>query len=322
MNTIFAMFHLLLALAAAPFLLSVINRTKAFFGGRVGPPWLQPYYDLWKLLGKGAVYSQTTSWVFRAGPIVSLASITLALMLVPFGSSPALLAFPGDLLLFAYLLGLARLFTVLAAMDTGSAFEGMGASREVQFSALAEPALLLGLATVARAAVTPETLTSLTQGVASTIPLTRLSLSSIHEALTFSVWVKSSLVLALVGVTLLVVMLLENSRIPVDDPNTHLELTMIHEVMVLDHGGPDLAFILYGQALKLWLLGTLVLEMLLPINIGFPPLDTVLSLAVLIVLAVLVGVIESTMARLRLLRIPQMLVGATALAAVAFLLER
>src|SRR5436309_2622818 len=140
----------LLALVFAPLLLGIIHRTKAVVAGRVGQPLLQLYYDLWKLLQKGAVYSRTTTWVFRAGPVVGLGAVLVALALVPFGGIPALLAFPGDLVLFAYLLGLVRFFTVIAALDTGSSFEGMGASREVTFSALAEPAVFLGLAAVAR----------------------------------------------------------------------------------------------------------------------------------------------------------------------------
>jgi formate hydrogenlyase subunit 4 len=293
--------HFLLALIAAPLLLGVINRTKAWFAGRVGPPLLQPYFDLWKLLHKGAVYSRTTTWVFRAGPTIGLSAVILALTLVPFGGAPALGAFPGDLLLFAYLLGLARFFTVIAALDTGSSFEGMGASREVLYSALCEPALLLGLAAVAR-----ET--------------EQLSLSSMHAGIA-ALWGGAGLTLALVAMALLIVLLVENCRIPIDDPNTHLELTMIHEVMVLDHGGPDLAFILYGAALKFWLLGSLLIGMLLPPGSGFLILDSALALMAMLGLAVLVGVIESSMARLRLVRVPQLLVGATALAVLAILLE-
>src|SRR5687767_11494090 len=136
----------ILAMVLSPLLLGIINRTKAVFGGRRGQPLLQAYFDLWKLLQKGAVYSHTTSWVFRAGPIISLAATITAMLLLPFGSFDAPIHFAGDLVLFAYLLGLARFFTVVAALDTGSAFEGMGASREVFFSTMAEPALLLGLA--------------------------------------------------------------------------------------------------------------------------------------------------------------------------------
>ena len=299
----------LLALILAPFLLTVINRTKAFFAGRNGPMWLQPYYDLWKLLNKGAVYSRTTSWVFRAGPIVGLASVFIALLLVPFGDMPAPLGFPGDIILFAYLLGLMRFFTVLAALDTGSSFEGMGANREVLYSALAEPALILGLASIAR-----ET--------------GNLSISGMHNLVNGELWLNSGMVLAAVTAALVVVFLTENARVPVDDPNTHLELTMIHEVMVLDHGGPDFAFILYGSALKLWVLGSLIVDLVLPshLELGSPVLSWVIAvlfdLGGLVALAMLTGVIESTMARLRLLRIPQLLVGAAALSVLSLVLGR
>ena len=287
----------ILALVLAPLLLGIINRTKAVFAGRVGSPLLQPYYDLRKLLGKGAVYSKTTTWVFRAGPIVSLAALVVATLIVPFGGCAAVLSFPGDLILFAYLLGLARLFTVLAALDTGSSFEDMGANREVLFSALAEPVLFLGIAALAREA--------------GQVSLTHIPLADPRPFL--------SLTQVLVAVALLVVLLCENCRIPIDDPNTHLELTMIHEVMVLDHGGPDLAFILYGAALKLWLFGAVILSLLLPaMNLI---LGILLALAGMLVLAVLVGVIESTMARLRLLRVPQLLIGAATFSALALVLE-
>jgi formate hydrogenlyase subunit 4 len=309
MMIVLALFHLLLALALAPLLLGIINRTKAFFGGRVGQPLLQSYHDLWKLLHKGAVYSRTTTWVFRAGPIVSLAATLAALLLVPFGGCRALVAFPGDFLLLAYLLGLARFFIVSAAMDTGSSFEGMGASREVLFSALAEPALLLCLAAIGR-----ETLHIAGQSQAE------LSLSTIHAAMALEVWSRAGLLLSLVLAALVIILLVENSRIPIDDPNTHLELTMVHEVMVLDHGGPDLAFVLYGAALKLWLLGSVLVGLTLP-RTGFLYLDSAISLASMFGLAVVVGVIESSMARLRLLRVPHLLIGAAALAALAFILE-
>ena len=309
MTTVLALLHLLLGLALAPLLLGIINRTKAFFGGRVGQPLLQSYHDLWKLLHKGAVYSRTTTWVFRAGPIVSLAAVLAALTLVPFGGCPALVAFPGDFLLLAYLLGLARFFIVSAALDTGSSFEGMGASREVLFSALAEPALLLCLAAIGR-----ETLRVAKRSQAD------LSLSTIHTAMSLEVWANSGLMLSLVLAALVIILLVENSRIPIDDPNTHLELTMIHEIMVLDHGGPDFAFVLYGAALKLWLLGSVLVGLTLP-RTGLMVVDSLLALASLFGLAVLVGVIESSMARIRLLRVPHLLIGAAAMAALAFILE-
>ncbi len=288
-----------IALVLAPLLVGVINRTKAVLAGRRGAPLFQPYFDLWKLVRKGAVYSRTTTWLFRAGPVVGLAAVLATLALVPFGSIPAPFAFDGDLFLFAALLGIMRFVTVLAALDTGSAFEGMGASREVQFAALAEPALLLGLAAVARQ----------TQS---------LSLSAMLPGISLATWVQAGPALALVAAAILVVFLAENARIPVDDPNTHLELTMIHEVMVLDHGGPDFAFILYGAAIKLWVLGSLLVGMLVP------PLGaaaaTAVSVGSMILLAVATGVIESAMARLRLVRVPQLLAGAGVLSVLALAL--
>ena len=295
---------LILALVFAPLMVGAINRVKAIFGGRRGQPLLQLYFDIWKLLHKGAVYSRTTSWVFRAGPIVTLAGVLVAAALMPLGSCPSLVSFSGDLILFAYLLALGRFFTVAAALDTGSAFEGMGASREVFFSTLAEPALLLGLAAVAKKAIGT--------------PL--ISLTEIHANVTSELWADSGLILVFVAIALVLVFLAENSRIPVDDPNTHLELTMIHEVMVLDHSGPDFAFILYGAALKLWVLGVLIVGMLVPSS-GIFLVDLLLSVAGMFVLAVVVGVIESVMARLRMLRVSQLLVVATALSVLALVLE-
>src|SRR6516164_1677755 len=142
--------HVLLAALLPPLLLGVINRTKAIVAGRVGPPLLQPYYDLIKLLRKGSVFSTTTTWVFRAGPVVGLVTALLAVLLIPLADSRAPLSFTGDLILLAYLLGLARFFTASAALDTGSAFEGMGAAREVTFACLAEPAFFLGLIVLAK----------------------------------------------------------------------------------------------------------------------------------------------------------------------------
>ena len=292
---------LLFGLMFAPLLLGIINRTKALFAGRRGMPLLQLYCDVWKLLRKGAVYSRATTWVFRAGPIVGLAAVVAAMALVPFGKMPALVAFPGDLILFAYLLGLMRFFTVIAALDTGSSFEGVGASREVQFSALTEPALFLALIVVARRTGS-------------------ISLSGMFEKISVDVWQMAGLSLALVVAALLVVLLCENARIPVDDPNTHLELTMIHEVMVLDHGGPDLAFIVYGAALKLWVLGALLIGIAVPIHSGNAWIDIAVSIGGMLALGAVVGIIESTMARLRLVRVSQLLVSAGVLATLALIL--
>ncbi len=290
-----------LALLLAPFLLGVINRIKAIFAGRTGQPLLQAYYDLFRLLRKGAVYSRTTTWIFRAGPVVGLASVLTALCVVPFGNIPAPLHFGGDLLLLAYALGLMRFFTVAAALDTGSAFEGMGASREVQFSALAEPSLLLGLAAIA-------------------CKTGSYSLSAMLPGVTTRIWAAEGPALAMVAASIMTILLAENARIPVDDPNTHLELTMIHEVMVLDHSGPDFAFILYSAALKLWVMGAILIGLILPVRTGNFWLDGAVAIAGMIVLAALIGVVESVMARLRLLHVPQLLVWACVIAVIGLIL--
>lgn len=289
------------ALLLGPLVLGVIHRTKAIVAGRTGQPLLQAYYDLAKLLRKSAVYSRTTTWVFRAGPVVGLAAVLCATAVVPLGDAPAPLHFEGDLILFAYLLGVLRFFTVIAALDTGSSFEGMGASREVTFAALAEPVLLLVLAAIAR-------------------KVGSLSLSTMYAGVDGSAWRETSAAFALLGGALLGVLLTENARVPVDDPTTHLELTMIHEVMVLDHSGPDLAFILYGSAVKLWLFGALLVGLVVPVRSGNIWLDTVVTVAGMLALAVVIGIIESSMARWRLVRVPQLLVGAGAMASLALVL--
>ena len=296
-----AVLRFAMAVALAPLLGGVVGRTKAFFAGRRGAPLTQGYLDLLKLLRKGAVIPRTTTWVFRAGPIVTLAATFGAMAVVPMGGAPALLAFPGDFLFLAYLLALARFFTVIAALDTGSAFEGMGASREVLFSALAEPGLVLCFMALARHAGD-------------------LSLSRSLGVLNADAWRSEAAVLTLVAAALFVVFLAECSRIPVDDPTTHLELTMIHEVMVLDHGGPDLAFIELAAALKMWVLAALVVGVVAPVRTGSVWLDGVAFVVAMFGLAVGVGVVESAIARLRLLRVPQLLVTSSVLAALATVL--
>jgi len=301
MMFLFAGVHVLLALVLAPLLLGVINRVKALAAGRRGQPLAQPYFDLLKLARKGAVYSRTTTWVVLAAPLAGLGCVLGAVAIVPLAGRPGLVAFPGDLVLLVYLLGMMRLATVFSALDTGSSFEGMGASREVLFSALAEPALLLGLATLAAQAGS-------------------IALGAMYAALNTTAATQHGPAMLLVAAAFLAVFLTENARIPVDDPNTHLELTMIHEVMILDHGGPDLALILYGAALKMWVLGTLLVGVVVPIRTGVWALDLAAALAGLFGLAVLTGLIESGIARLKLLRVPQFIVAATVLSVVALIL--
>lgn len=294
--------QIIAALVLAPLMLGIVARTKAAFAGRRGQPWLQAYFELWKLLHKGAVYSRTTTFLFVLGPIVGCAAAATALLFVPLGGVPSLISFPGDFLLVAYLLGVGRFFTVTAALDTGSSFEGMGASREVFFSALTEPALLLAMTTLAAA-------------------FGCTSLTDIYTSIEVGLLASGQgPAVFLVAAAMFVVFLAENARIPVDDPNTHLELTMIHEVMVLDHGGPDFAMIQYGACLKMWILGTLLMGVLIPIRVGWIVADFCTGLAGLALLAVMTGAVESLMARLRLVRVPQFLIAASVLSIVALVL--
>jgi formate hydrogenlyase subunit 4 len=298
---VYPIVNALLGMLLAPLLIGVINRTKAKFGGRHGQPLLQPYYDIFKLFSKAAVYSTTTTWVFRAGPMVGMAVAITALLIVPMGGSTGLLSFSGDLLLLAYLFGMMRFLTVLAALDTGSPFEGMGASREVSWAALAEPALLLGLAALA-------------------ILAHDLSLAGILNGLTLDTFLApGGMSILLVAAAFAIVFLVENSRIPFDDPNTHLELTMIHEVMVLDHSGPDLAYIHYSAALKMWVLGLILTGIFTPVD-GHPLALTAISIGALFLVAIGVGIVESIMARLKLPRVPLLLVSASVLSMLAIAL--
>lgn len=293
--------HILVVFSLPPLMLGIINRTKAVFAGRVGPPLLQPYYDLLRLFRKGSVFSTTTTWVFRAGPAVGLATVVLALLVVPLTNTTAPISFIGDPILLVYLLGLCRFFTASAALDTGSPFEGMGAAREVTFACLAEPAFFLGLLVLAK--------------LSGGLQLALMLGSSLGPH-----WSSEGASLALVLLSWFIVLLVENCRIPFDDPNTHLELTMIHEVMVLDHSGPALGMILYGAALKLFLFTTFIVRLLMPLATTSHWLEWPFFALGVFIVAVAIGVVESTMARLRLPHIPVLLVAACLLSAFGILL--
>jgi formate hydrogenlyase subunit 4 len=293
--------NLFVVLAFAPLLLGVINKTKALVAGRTGPPLVQVYYDLVKLLGKGFVVSRTTTWVFLAGPVLSVVAPLVAVLLLPLAGRPAWLSFPGDMILFVGVFALARFFVATAAMDTGSPFEGMGAAREVTFSALAEPALLFGMLALTRLSGS-------------------LSLTGMLDIRAAGAWQRSSASVVLILASWFIVLLAENARVPFDDPNTHLELTMLHEAMVLDHAGPAFGFILYGVALKLTVFAALLVTLLVPARPGGGALDLAFFVGGLAGVGVVVGLVESSMARLRLVRVPQLLVTATLLAGFAVVL--
>ena len=267
--------HLIILFVFPPLLLGIIGKIKAFFAGRIGPPLWQPYFDLFKLMHKASVYSVTTNWIFRAAPMVSTAAILAAGILMPIAGFKPPVQFWGDMVLFVYLFALARFVIILAALDTGSSFEGMGASREATFGCLSEITMFLNL-----------TILALLSG--------KLSLSEIFLGGLSSSWVLVGPVLILVVVSFFLVLLVENSRIPIDDPETHLELTMIHEVMVLDHSGIDLAYILYGKAVKLFLFGALLVSVIFTFKTQNFLIDMFLFIFEIIGLAILIGVVEST----------------------------
>lgn len=289
------------AIVLSPLVTQVINRVKAKVAGRKGAPLLQVYYDIWKLLRRGAVISRTTSWVFAAGPSVNLAAVLIAACFVPFGGAGSFVSFSGDIFVFAYVLGLGRFFTIIAALDTGSSFEGMGASREAQFSALAEVSFIAAL-------------------IALAVETGNYSISSIYSSVSGGLWISGGPVLVLIMAAMFIVLLSENCRIPVDDPNTHLELTMIHEVMVLDHSGPDLAYITLGSSLKLVIFASLLSRMAIPAHGMEAWIANVLCLAGVVAAAIFVGIVESFMARLKLVRVPGLLCVALALSMLALFL--
>ena len=274
--------RLALWLLLAPLLPGIINQVKAWVAGRRGPPVLQLYYDLAKLWRKGVMLSTAVSPGHVAGPAIAWVALVAAALLLPIGAAGAPLAFRGDALLFVYLLALARFCTALAAMDTGSAFEGMGVAREVSYAVIGEAALITAL-------------------LALSVQTHSISLTTMLAPPAAGAGA------ALLAAGLFGVLLAENCRVPFDDPNTHLELTMIHEVMVLDHSGPPLAAIFHGASLKLLLFSVLLAESVL--SIGELPLlaaTGVLAVSILII-TVAVGLVESLLARLAFRRVPLLL---------------
>jgi formate hydrogenlyase subunit 4 len=272
----------------------VINRVKAWVAGRKGPPLLQLYYDLARLWRKEVVLSTAVSPAHVAGPAVAFVSILGAALLLPIGQAGAPLSFEGDAVLFVYLLALARFCMAGAALDTGSAFEGMGAAREVSYAVLAEAAVITAL---------------LVLGVQTgSVSLTRMLAPAAGPGT------------ALLAAGLFMVLLAENCRVPFDDPNTHLELTMVHEAMVLDHSGPPLAVILHGAALKLLVFCVLLTEAVVPLGNVSPVLVAATLIAAVLVTAAGVGLVESLQARVAFRRVPLLLTTAFLLCLFALMI--
>lgn len=287
-----------LAVLVMPILMvGLVNRTKSWWCGRRGPKVSQSLWDLMRLCAKRPVFSSATTPLFRAGAWVVLASTLLAAQIAPMFGAFAPLQFSHDFIVFAYGLGLARIFLMLSAMDVGSSFEGMGAAREASFTACIEPALFLLLGTVALATGQ----TSLASAIGQ------------FQGSTAYPWLVAPALLVL-----FVLLQAEAARGPVDDPLTHLELTMIHEVMVLDHSGPELAALQYAAAMKMTVYAGLIAALLNPVDPLADPLPGIaVSVLLMAAVAVLVGCVESLVARLRMRLVPRYLVLASALAAAS-----
>ena len=280
-------------LLLAPLLPGIINKVKAWVAGRRGPPVLQLYYDLSRLWKKTVVMSTLASPAFILLPAVAWVAVVGAALLVPLGPAGASLSFRGDALLMLYLLALARFCTAWGAMETGSAFEGMGAVREVSYAVLSEAAMVAAVLSL-----------SVHTGSVSLVAMLAPSADA------------GSVLLA---AGLFIVLLAENCRVPFDDPNTHLELTMIHEVMVLDHSGPPLAAILHGASVKLLLFAVLLVQAVLPMGTLAPAAAAGVLLGGVFIITVAVGLVESLMARLAFRRVPLLLMTAFLLCLFALL---
>jgi formate hydrogenlyase subunit 4 len=258
--------------------MGIVIRTKSIASGRKGPGLFQPMKDILRLWKKGAVYSQTTSFIFQIAPSIYFASIIMAILVIPFGHYKGIISFNGDFVFFAYVLALGKFFSIIGALDTGSSFEGMGASREALYSMLAEPAFFILMGSFA-------------------LYTGHTSFHEIFISLHFGSYISYGLGV-LATFVLVMIAMIENSRMPVDDPKTHLELTMVHEVMILDNSGFDLGLILYGTNLKFAMYGALIANFFTGSSSIL--LSIIIFLAVQFIFAITVGILESFSARFRM----------------------
>ena len=290
MNTLITILQILVAAALAPLLSGIIKKMKNFLRMRRGAPVLQPYYNLVKLSGKDEVISENTSWIFKAAPFVLLVSVFMAFLLVPLNGSRVALPYMGDMILVIFLLAIGRFFLALAGLDAGSAFGGMGSSREMFISSLVEPVMLLSLFAVA-------------SNSGSTNPVimagqTTMRISSVIAALSF-----------------FMAAIAETSRIPVDNQETHLELTMIHEAMVLEYSGKSLAMIEYAAHLKQMIFFTILASIIIPFG------GAGIFVLKILAIAAIVSVLEISVAKMRLFRAVDFVMFALALSIMAMVVR-
>ena len=278
-NIISALINLVILFFAPFIILGIIRKTKAFWGGRKGAPILQPFWDFIKLLRKNRVVSNSTSWVFNFAPIAIIVSTIFAGLFAPLMFGYSIINIEMAFVIFAYLFGFGKFFSLISAMDTASSFEGMGASREACFTTIIEPAFFIILASV-------------------TVLTTNFNFNSISNIINSS-GNYGILIIITAVIALLIMLLTECSRIPVDDPTTHLELTMIHEVMILDNSGIDLALITWASGIKMVILMGLIANFIIPSSLDFLS-KGILFISIGILLAIIIGTIESAIARLRM----------------------
>ncbi len=303
MNQVLNMFvQLVVIVTLAPVVGGIIKKIKALSQKRKGPPLFQMYYELYKLTQKDTVVSETASWIFKATPYIQISSVLLAAVLVPVSVKLPSSGFMGDAILVVYLLALGRFFMVLAGLDTASTFGGMGSSREMMISSLMEPSIMVTLFTIGLLAGS----------------------TSVYDMMQSSVlagWGILQPVYLLTFSALFIILIAETARIPVDDPATHLELTMVHEAMLLEYSGRYLAMMELSASIKQLILITLIANLFLPLdglfNIGHPLLLLLISILVyvakVILIAVMIGIVEIKTVKLRLFSIPN-------LAALSFIL--
>jgi formate hydrogenlyase subunit 4 len=291
------MISFILIILTSLFFPGMIIRTKSFVSGRKGPGIFQPIKDILRLFRKGAVYSRTTSFIFQIAPSISVASLIMAILVIPLGEYKGIISFEGDFVFFAYVLGVGKFFSIIAALDTGSSFEGMGASREALFSMFAEPAFFILMGSFA-----------LLTG--------HSSFQEIFASLHYGSYI-SYILGVLATIVLVMLTLVENSRMPFDDPKTHLELTMVHEVMILDNSGFDLGLILFGSNLKFAMYGAIIANLFMgdfPLYITLP-----LYLVIQLLFAVSIGLLESFTARFRMNHNAQYILALSSVSLLIFL---
>jgi len=291
------MISFILIILTSLFFGGIIIRTKSIASGRKGPGILQPVKDVIRLLKKGAVFSRTTSFIFQIAPSIYFASVIMAIMVVPLGEYKGIISFEGDFVFFAYVLGVGKFFNIIAALDTGSSFEGMGASREALFSMFAEPAFFILMGSLA-----------LLTG--------HSSFQEIFASLHFGSYI-SYILGVLATFVLVMITMVENSRMPIDDPKTHLELTMVHEVMILDNSGFDLGMILYVINLKFAMYGALIANLFM----GTFPLYLTISIffGMQLLFAIAIGLLESFTARFRMNHNAQYILALSSVSLLIFL---